>query len=241
VNAYKDPDRPATSGGGTRSNAARAPGSSPIPTARSTGGALLGVLRSSRRVRLLAGVVLVVVCALAVPLLAAQVSAKPARVLVASRDLPAGTVLTTADVSSAQASGPSGALIPTTGLAQLVGRTLRVEVPAGALLAPTDLGAFPPTGTSVVPVSVKAGQYPADLTTGQQVAVFPAAGQGVSAPTIPAAHAAATGLVVQIAPVANDPSGTVVIDLQVPLDAASVVAQGPGVVLVGLDAAGDAP
>jgi flagella basal body P-ring formation protein FlgA len=238
MNAYKDSEHSGSGGGGTRPVSRRASSVTATPAA---GRSAAGVLRSSRRVRLVAGIALVVVCALAVPMLAAQASAKPSRVLAAAQDLPAGTALTSADVLSVQASGPTGAIIPAAGLAGLVGRTLRVEVPAGALLDAADLGAFPPSGTSVVPVSVKAGQYPADLVTGQQVAIFPQAGQDAASPGSPAAHAAATGLVLQIAPVANDQSGTVVIDLQVPLDAAPVVAQAPGVVLVGLDTAGDAP
>lgn len=241
MNAYKDPDRSWSAGASARAEIGCRPGMSPNRAPRTPGRRRFGALRSSRQVRLLTGVALVVLCAVAVPLLATQAAARPSRVLAASQDLPAGTVLTTADMSRVPASVPGGAVIPAAGMAGLVGRTLRVEVPAGALLDASDLGAFPPTGTSVVPVSVKAGQYPANLATGQQVAIFPQAGQDAAGPSIPAAHAAAAGLVVQIAPVAEDQSGTVVIDLQVPLAAVPVIAQAPGVVLVGLDAAGDTP
>ena len=203
-------------------------------------GSVTTALHSSRRVRLLAASALIAVCGLAVPALALTRAPKPAQVLATMADLPAGTVVTSADLRAVDASGPGGAMVPVSDQSSIVGHTVRVEVPAGALLNEADFGSFPPTGTSIVPVAVRPGQYPSDLQTGQQVAVFPISG-GTAAQVSTAAHAAAIGTVTGIAAVAADSSGEVVIDLDVATGSAAAVAQAPAVVLVGLDAQGDAP
>ena len=197
-------------------------------------------LRSSRKVRLLAALALIVVCGLAVPVLVTTLTPKPAKVLVAVTDIPAGTVISQADLRSVNATGPTGAMVPAADQASMVGQTVRVEVPAGALLNKADLGPFPPIGATVVPVSVKPGQYPANLQTGQQVAVFPVSSSSTSQASA-SAHAAATGTVTQISPVTGAGTGQVVIDLELPTTSAAVVAQAPAVVLVGLDSRGDSP
>ena len=197
-------------------------------------------LHSSRKVRLIAALGLIAVCGLAVPVLVSTLTPKPAQVLEAVTDLPAGTVINPTDLRPVNATGPTGAMVPAAEKASMVGQTVRVEVPAGALLNEKDLGPFPPIGTTIVPVSVKPGQYPANLQTGQQVAVFPVSSSSTSQ-TATAAHAAATGTVTQISPVASDGAGQVVVDLEVSSASAPVVAQAPAVVLVGLDARGDAP
>ena len=216
------------------------PKSSPVSTKSSPIGSVTTALHSSRRVRLLAALALIVVCGLAVPVLAVTRTAKPAQVLATMADLPAGTVVTSADLTAVDASGPNGVMVPAADQGSIVGRTVRVEVPAGALLNEADFGSFPPTGTSIVPVAVRPGQYPSDLQIGQQVAVFPISGSSATQVGT-AVHAAATGTVTRITPVAADGSGEVVIDLDVATGSAAVVAQAPAVVLVGLDARGDAP
>jgi hypothetical protein len=183
---------------------------------------------------------LIVVCGLAVPVLVTTLTPKPAQVLEAVTDLPAGTVISPADLRPVDATGPTGAMVPAADRAAMAGQMVRVEVPAGALLNAADLGSFPPIGATVVPVAVKPGQYPANLQTGQQVAVFPVS-SGSTGQADTAAHAAATGTVTEISPVASDGAGQVVINLEVPTTAAAVVAQAQAVVLVGLDARGDAP
>lgn len=197
-------------------------------------------LHSSRKVRLIAALALIVVCGLAVPVLVTTLTPKPAQVLEVVSELPAGTVISSADLRPVNATGPTGAMVPAAEQASMIGQTVRVEVPAGALLNEKDLGPFPPVGATVVPVSVKPGQYPANLQTGQQVAVFPVSSANTSQAST-AAHAAATGTVTQISAVSSYGAGQVVVDLEVPSTSAAVVAQAPAVVLVGLDARGDAP
>ena len=237
MNAYKEETR-GLSGSGWRPNAAPSP---PPAQARKPSGlkSVTTLLRTSRRARLLAALALVVVCALAYPVVVLTLAPKPAQALAASEDLTPGTVINSADLTAVNASGPAAALVPASEEASMVGQTVRVEVPAGALLDQSDLGAFPPIGASVVPVAVKPGQYPADLQVGQSVAVFPVS-TGTSTQAS-AAHAAATGTVTEIVADSGAGSGEMVIDLEVSETAAPVIAQASAVVLVGLDARGDAP
>ena len=243
MNAYKqDEQRHGVSGAGWHPDAA--PRHEP-PTARGKSsrlGSVTTALHSSRRVRLLVASLLIVVCGVAVPVLALRPTAKPAQVLVTMADLPAGTVVTSADLTAVDASGPTGAMVPASDQGSIVGRTVRVEVPAGALLDEADFGSFPPTGSSIVPVAVKPGQYPPDLQTGQRVGIFPVSGgTGITGEASTAEHAAATGTVTRITPAAVDGSGEVVVDLEIATGSVAVVAQASAVVLVGLDAQGDAP
>ena len=237
MSAYKEETR-ALNGSGWRPNAA--PSTPPARTRKPSGiKSVMTLLRTSRRARLLAALVLVVVCALAYPALVLTFTPKPAQALAATEDLTPGTVITSTDLKAVNASGPAAALVPASQEASMIGQTVQTEVPAGALLAHSDLGTFPPIGASVVPVAVKPGQYPADLQVGQSVAVFPV-GNGTTTQAS-AGHAAATGTVTQIVPDSADGTGEMVIDLEVADTTAPVIAQASAVVLVGLDARGDAP
>jgi hypothetical protein len=241
MSAYKQDEKHRDFGGaGWRPDAAPRRMPEPVRARRSLFASINTGLHSSRKVRLIAALALIAVCGAAVPVLVETLTPKPSKVLEAVADLPAGTVITPADLRPVSATGPLGSTVPAADQAATTGQTVRVEVPAGALLNQADLGPFPPIGATVVPVSVKPGQYPANLQTGQQVAVFPVSSSSTSQ-TATAAHAAATGTVTQIAPVASDGAGQVVIDLEVPTASAAVIAQAPAVVLVGLDSRGDAP
>jgi len=238
MNAYKE-ERQGLGTAGWRPESA--PGTTRQQPRKQSGlKSLATTMRTSRRTRLLAALALVVVCGLAVPVLATTFTPKPAQALAAAHELTPGTVITSADLTVVSASAPASTLVPAADKDSMIGHSVRVEVPAGALLNNADLGVFPPIGSSIVPVSVKPGQYPANLQVGASVAVFPVA-SGTTAAQATATHAAAAGTVTQIAPVSGDGSGQVVIDLEVADSAAPVIAQAPAVVLVGLDARGDAP
>lgn len=212
------------------------PGQGPIRRRRS----VPTWFRSSARGRYLVAGSLIVLGALAVPVVTHAVSQRPAEVLVALRDLPPGHTIVRGDFGGVQVQAPSASVMSAAILQVLVGRAVRVEVPAGALLARGDLGAFPPQGQTTVPVSVKAGQYPPDLHTGQLVGVFPLSNGVGGAVAVAAPHAAASGRVLVVQALDNS-SGGAVVELLVPDEQAPVVAQAAGVVLVGLDAAGDLP
>lgn len=241
MNAYKqnEQERHDFGGGNWRPQGAAHPVAEPVPK-RSLLGQATTALHTSRRVRVLAALGLVVVCGLAAVVLALSLTPKSAQALEAVADLPPGTVITSADLKPVDASGPTGAMIPKADQASILGQTVRVYVPAGALLNQADLGTFPPVGSTVVPVAVKPGQYPTNLESGDMVAIFPIS-TGTTTSSATTAHAAATGTVTQISPVAQDGMGEVVIDLEVTTTQAAVVAQAPAVVLVGLDTQGDTP
>jgi hypothetical protein len=242
MSAYKQDERSRDFGGaGWRPDGApRSRVPEPVRTKASLFSSINTGLHSSRKVRLIAALALIALCGVAVPVLVNALTPKPAQALAVASDLPAGTVITQADLRTVNASGPTGATVPAADQASMIGQTVRVEVPAGSLLTEADLGPFPPIGATVVPVSVKPGQYPANLQTGDQVAVFPVSTSSTSQAGT-AAHAAATGTVTQISPVASDGAGQVVVDLEVATASAAVIAQAPAVVLVGLDSRGDAP
>ena len=202
---------------------------------------LAEVFRTSRRFRYLVCAGIIVVGAVSVPAISHLLSKPAPRVLEATRALPAGHVIVPGDLT-AVTGRPQGASVILAGQAPaLLGSQLKLEVPAGALLAPGDFGSFPPTGMTVVPVAVTPGQYPPDLTGGDQVAVFPAPSQSGTGNVQAAVHAAATARVIGLQPAASDSSGTMVVLLEASTTQAPVIAQAPGVVLVTLDAQGDAP
>lgn len=213
------------------------PATPPLPARRRRS---LGVLfRTSRHFRYAVCAGIVAVGAVSVPTVSHLLAAPQPRVLEAVRTLPAGHVISSGDLVAVSGRPQRGSLLDAGQVAALLGRRLKLEVPAGALLAPGDFGSFPPTGMSVVPVAVKPGQYPPNLQGGDQVAIFPISSV-TGGTTQPAAHAAATAQVVQVQPAA-DASGTMVVLLETPTTMAPAIAQAQGVVLVILDAQGDTP
>jgi hypothetical protein len=200
---------------------------------------LTTLFRTSPKVRYLVCAALVVLGAVTVPTVYRLVTGPTPQVLTALRTLPAGHVIAQGDLGTANGQGPATSVLPATMKNQLLGHQLKLQVPAGALVAPGDFGPFPPTGMTVVPVAVKPGQYPPNLTGGDLVAVFPTPGTNGGTAAL-AAHAAATGRVVQVQ-AAGDSSGTVVVLLETPIAQAPAIAQAPGMVLVTLDANGDVP
>jgi hypothetical protein len=227
----------------TRESVPGAGGYSPAPmqqvTAKRRRRSLGTLFRTSPRLRYLVCAALVVLGAVTVPTVYRLATGPTPQVLVALRQLPAGHVIAQGDLGTADGSGPAASVLPGSMKNQLLGHQLKLQVPAGALVNQGDFGPFPPTGMTVVPVAVKPGQYPPNLQGGDQVAVFPT--PAASGGTLqPALHAAATARVVQIQSAA-DSSGTVVVLLETSAAQAPAIAQAPGMVLVTLDAQGDAP
>jgi hypothetical protein len=209
-------------------------------TAKQKRGPGPGWFRTSARGRYLTAAALIVLCALAVPMVTHAVAKQRTTVLVALHDLPPGHVIVSGDLGPVQAQAPAASAMAATNAGSLLGQSVSIQVPAGALLVPGDLGTFPPSGQTTVPVAVKPGQYPPDLRIGELVAVFPVVSATGTA-TAALVHAAATGQVTLIQAQPDSSDESVVVELQMSTTQAPVVAQAPGVVLVGLDAAGDAP
>lgn len=204
-------------------------------------GGLPARLRDSTRARYLAAGSLVVVSAMSVPMVSGALSPEQ-KVLAAAADLPAGHVLTRSDFKLVSADAPESSVLPGSELPQVVGKTLRVEVPKDALLAVGDVGSFPPAGMAEVAFKVEPGQFPPALSPGQRVAVMPPAATGGGEPAVSVAPTAGAPVVGQVLSIAPDPDandGASVVALLVPAASASAVTAAQGGSLVGLDANGD--
>ncbi|WP_051451322.1 hypothetical protein [Actinospica robiniae] len=103
------------------------------------------------------------------------------QVLAVARQLPPGAVLTRADLNQVDSAEPGRGAVPADQEGAYIGRTLSFGLPVGALLAPGDVGRFPPAGFMTVSLLLKPGQYPQDLTPGQKVGILPLAADGSGA------------------------------------------------------------
>jgi hypothetical protein len=176
------------------------------------------------------GVVLVVVCALvfAEGWLAAG-HRQP--VLALAQPVAAGQVITAADLETVRvsAAGPVS-LIPASRQAEVVGSTAAASLPAGTLLAGSDIGTPPPLKGQVrLGLALKPGAYPPDLAAGQDVDVLAtpaaAASGSSSSGAAPAALPVGEAVVLSVSPAAaSSGSGDTVVEIQVPADAMPQVA-----------------
>jgi len=176
------------------------------------------------------GVVLVVVCALvfAEGWLAAG-HRQP--VLALAQPVAAGQVITAADLETVRvsAAGPVS-LVPASRQAEVVGSTAAASLPAGTLLAGSDIGTPPPVKGQVrLGLALKPGAYPPDLAAGQDVDVLatPAAAASGSSSSGGASAALPVGeaVVLSVSPAAaTGGSGDTVVEIQVAADAMPQVA-----------------
>ena len=177
------------------------------------------------------GVVLVVVCALVFAEGWLQAGHRQP-VLALAQPVAAGQVITAADLETVRVSvaGPVS-LVPASRQAEVVGSTAAVSLPAGSLLAGSDIGTPPPVKGQVrLGVALKPGQYPPDLAAGQDVDVLatPAAsasGSSSGSGGAPAALPVGEAVVLSVSPAtASSGSGDTVVEIQVPADAMPQVA-----------------
>jgi hypothetical protein len=126
----------------------------------------------------------------------------------------AGQVITAADLETVRvsAAGPVS-LVPASRQAEVVGSTAAVSMPAGSLLAGSDIGTPPPVKGQVrLGVALKSGAYPPDLAAGQDV-------------DVPAALPVGEAVVLSVSPAtATGGSGDTVVEIQVAADAMPQVA-----------------
>lgn len=97
-------------------------------------------------------------------------------VLVVSRPLGAGHVLSSGDLQTVRVSTGSGLqVVPLSDEASVVGRPLALPLGAGSLLTRNEVGSPSPvaSGSEVVALGLKPGQYPPDLGPGDRVQVVP--------------------------------------------------------------------
>jgi hypothetical protein len=120
------------------------------------------------------GALLVLACAVAFAVTALRVDPRTA-VLALARSVPAGHTLSAADLTVVRiVPDPALAVVAETQQTSVVGRTLRLPVAANTLLSESMLGpaAWPPSGQSLVAVSVKPGRAPDGLAAGAHVQVL---------------------------------------------------------------------
>jgi SAF domain-containing protein len=175
--------------------------------------------RQRRRSMLALGVALVALGALTAVVLFHR-SSHQRSVLVVAQAIPAGTVITQAELSTATISGTGMTSIPASQAGQVAGKTAAVGLTPGTLLVPGDLTSrsVPGPGQQLVPVALKASQLPASgLKPGDHVVVVATpgtAGQQAGGTTgQQAMNSAVPATVYQVS--APDQNGNVTVDLLV--------------------------
>jgi hypothetical protein len=96
------------------------------------------------------------------------------QVLEVTRPLAAGQVVQSSDLRTVRVSPGNGLpVLLASEEPSVLGRPVSVPLVAGALLTPSEIGATAPvaSGSDVVAVGLKAGQYPPDLAAGDRVQV----------------------------------------------------------------------
>ena len=212
-------------------------------TAARGGPPRLAPRRRRRWSRLAAGVVTVLACLFGFLAAASAVlGGHAAQVLAVSRAVPAGTVLTAADLTVVAMHPAAGvATLPAGEQAQLAGRTTAVPLTAGTLLSAADLGPpkYPPAGEAIVALPLSAGSFPPQMQAGARVAVMDGhaassgSGQQAAGPA-----GVMTGLVTAITPGGGAGGTQTVVSLLVDTAAAPAVEQLASPVLVVLDPSG---
>ncbi|MFV2021705.1 SAF domain-containing protein [Micromonospora sp. LOL_023] len=151
--------------------------------------------------------------------------------LAVARDVPAGQVITDADLRVARVANPSGlALVPAQDSGGIVGRTATVPLVAGSLLVSAQVGpvAWPAEGEAVIAVPVAPGRAPTSLTAGSRVVVLVApAGGGQLAPQQDDGVRRAVATVVSVT-AAADQVGTQLVTVLLAADEAEAVASAAG-------------
>lgn len=150
-------------------------------------------------------------------------------VVAAARDLPAGTVITAADLTDAELTGSGFAAIPGDAAYTLIGKTMVGPTPEGTLL---NAGMVlerprPVEGTVAVGLALRPGQLPAgQLAAGRDVVIFevPAVTDGQVAAPVEGGDAGDAGSMVlvdraEVLSVTPDAAGTYLVTVMV--DAAS--------------------
>ncbi|MCK9904197.1 SAF domain-containing protein [Frankia sp. Cpl3] len=157
--------------------------------------------------------------------------------LVVTRDIPAGQVLTTQDLRPVSVGAGVGVdVVAADTVDAVVGRVAVVPLVAGSLLpagAVGDRSRVPPAGRAVVGAALKAGQYPPELARGDGVSVIltaastSAADPTVSTPATGAPVRSVQGLVVTVQGDETSPAGDsgAVVSLQVADGDAEAVAE----------------
>jgi len=167
------------------------------------------------------GAFLIVACGL-LGAMAVTTTSNRHPVIAVARRIPAGHVIGQADLGRVMVSIDStAAVVPEADADGLVGQVALVDLVAGSLLAPGQVGGSRPAGPgqAVIGATVKDGQYPIDLQIGSPVSVvvLPDTAQPAASPAVPVrATVVALGRSVQ--------GGAMPVSLSVPPESATELA-----------------
>lgn len=185
--------------------------------------------RRRQRPWVVAGVLLVVGCALVFALASLRLGDRRP-VLAVARAVPAGQVLADADLTEVRiAAGEGVRVVPASERRRVVGRPAAVPLVPGSLLTMTQVGPSSTlaAGEAVVGLALKAGQFPSGLAPGARVRVIDT-GAPAAAVTTPVGDAgsavARTATVVAVSSPGADGSATTVVSVKVNLAEADKVA-----------------
>ncbi|MEC3978894.1 SAF domain-containing protein [Amycolatopsis sp. H20-H5] len=160
-----------------------------VADGKKTGSRLRGTGRRRSIPHLLLGALLVLACAAAF-LVVSLNSDNRVPVLALARPVSVGHVLTTQDLRQASVIvDPEVSVVDARRAGSVVGRTISTSLPAGALLTPDTIGGgnMPTAGQAIAALSLKAGQFPPEVSPGTHVSVVfapgPAGGTVASPPT----------------------------------------------------------
>ncbi len=152
-------------------------------------------------------------------------------VLVATADVPAGTVITAGDIGTVSvAAGPGVGTIPASQRGQVIGQVAGSALHPGMLLTPAELAASrpPAAGQVLVPLPMRPSVLPASgLSPGDQVLVVAtpgSQGQAGSASAAPVLTAPVSGVVEAVSARVNA-DGLVVVDVLVTVGKGPAVAE----------------
>ncbi|WP_027946967.1 SAF domain-containing protein [Amycolatopsis taiwanensis] len=150
-------------------------------------------LRALRRPRslphLLLGALLVLACAAAFAVVSLN-SGNRESVLALARPVAVGQVLTAQDLKQVNvAVDPGVSVMDVSQAASVVGKTMSTSLPAGALLTPDAVSGagVPAAGQALAALSLKAGQFPPEVSPGTHVSVVFVPGQAGAALASPPA------------------------------------------------------
>ncbi|MDX8053795.1 hypothetical protein SK571_30880 [Lentzea sp. BCCO 10_0798] len=152
-------------------------------------------------------------------------------VLALAREVTVGHVVVEQDLRRVKVAVDAGVLVVDAGQAAgVVGKTMSVSLPAGALLTPhaVDSSAVPVAGQAIVSLALKSGQFPTEVGSGARVTVvIVSSGTSGPAPRIPSAEGGGTwsGVVTSVATPPNEQ--VTVVSVQLTEDAAGQVAAVP--------------
>jgi hypothetical protein len=191
-------------------------------------------LRGTKRRRsiphLLLGALLVMACAAAF-LVVSLNSGNREPVLALVQPVSVGQVLTAQDLKQVNvAADPDVSVVDASQAASVVGRTMSESLPAGALLTldAVSVTGVPAPGQALAALSLKAGQFPAEVSPGSHVSVVFVPGQAgaaLSSPPTPDSTTVWTAVVTSVTSPPNQQ--TTVVSVQVSQAAARQIATVP--------------